>query len=218
MVTGTDLNRPRTIEGITRPDPRHHYGQIIAWIVCWPWNMLWTFCVHNPFRYIGEFALHEIRSTLDEIATGEFSEIERDLEETPVVPAPAPAPATTQARPVFMPDKTERENEEQDAVETVDEASFVAASAEPEREREDQAGIETLEESPAWESMLQVGPGPETSADASSSEGPATYTPPAGPPIRVEDPWYYAPPGENQNGQTLPDAWSQTPNVPPESN
>ena len=96
MVTGTDPTRPRTIEGITRPDPRSHYGQIVAWIVCWPWNLMWTFCIHNPFRYICEFVLREIQSTLDEIATGEFSQIERDLDERPA-PSPASAPATREA-------------------------------------------------------------------------------------------------------------------------
>ena len=96
MATGTDLTRPRTIEGITRPDPGHHYGQIIAWVICWPWNLLWTFAVHNPFRYICEFALHEIQSTLDEISTGEFSEITRDMEERgPHVTAPPVAASST---------------------------------------------------------------------------------------------------------------------------
>ena len=66
---------------MTRPDPREHAGQIVAWAICWPWNLLWTLVVYNPLRYVLRFLFHEIRSTLDEIATGEFSDIERELNE-----------------------------------------------------------------------------------------------------------------------------------------
>jgi hypothetical protein len=80
MVPGYDSRRARTgIEGLTKPDPKDRAAQIVAWAICWPWNVVWTFCVYNPFRYIGEFLLREIQSALFEISNGQFSEIERDL-------------------------------------------------------------------------------------------------------------------------------------------
>lgn len=193
MVTGTDLTRPRTIEGITRPDPRNHYGQIISWVICWPWNLLWTFFVHNPFRYICQFALHEIHSTLDEIATGEFSEITRDMDEriqpalepvhapSTVQPAPQPTVAATAWQPPV-------DQGELSSLETVDEATFLAAAA----NRDEQAGVETLEESPAWNSMLINGdlPAGPHSAPTGNSDVPAPYQAPALPPTPEQDPWY----------------------------
>lgn len=215
MVTGTDPTRPRTIEGITRPDPRSHYGQIVAWIVCWPWNLMWTFCIHNPFRYICEFVLREIQSTLDEIATGEFSQIERDLDERPA-PSPASAPATREAvsLPVreFSPAVAESDTA---GVETIDEASFGAANERTLESAEvsDQAAIETVEESsPAWEQLLKsdsmqrpleaaVEPAPVESA----VEEPEAYTPPAMP-ATPQDPWYYAPRGRQDGSVQDPGA------------
>ena len=202
MVTGTDLTRPRTIEGITRPDPRHHYGQILSWVICWPWNLLWTFAVHNPLRYICQFALHEIQSTLDEIATGEFSEISeitRDLEERaplrghPSAPQPNSEPAT------WTPHVS---TNEASSIETVNEATFVTvpgasapgASAVPSRPVE-RSAVETLEKSPSWASLLSATP-PAT-ADLSGS-----YSPPALPPTHEPDPWYYAPGGRPHEPQT----------------
>ncbi|MDA1249601.1 MAG: hypothetical protein O2820_10290 [Planctomycetota bacterium] len=199
MVTGTDLTRPRTIEGITRPDPRHHYGQILSWVICWPWNLLWTFAVHNPLRYICQFALHEIQSTLDEIATGEFSEITRDLEERaplrghPSAPQPNSEPAT------WTPHVS---TNEASSIETVNEATFVTvpgasapgASAVPSRPVE-RSAVETLEKSPSWASLLSATP-PAT-ADLSGS-----YSPPALPPTHEPDPWYYAPGGRPHEPQT----------------
>jgi len=219
MVTGTDPTRPRTIEGITRPDPRSHYGQIVAWIVCWPWNLMWTFCIHNPFRYICEFVLREIQSTLDEIATGEFSQIERDLDEQPA-PSPVNALPSRVAVAVSMPireDSPAVAEPETAGVETIDEASFVAAgqrtleSVVESAEVSDQAAIETVEESsPAWGQLLKsdsverplesasVEPAPV----GSPVEEPETYTPPATP----QDPWYYAPRGQQDGSVQDPGA------------
>ena len=90
MVQGYDSRRARTgIDGLTKPDPKDHAAQIVAWAICWPWNVAWTCCVYNPFRYIGEFLLREIQSTLFEISNGQFSQIERDLT---LDPSPAPFP------------------------------------------------------------------------------------------------------------------------------
>jgi hypothetical protein len=90
MVPGYDSRRARTgIEGLTKPDPKDRAAQIVAWAICWPWNVVWTFCVYNPFRYIGEFLLREIQSALFEISNGQFSEIERDLT---LEPSPPPFP------------------------------------------------------------------------------------------------------------------------------
>ena len=80
MVTGTDLrSREREVDSITRPDPRQHAEHILLWILCWPWNLLWTALVHNPVRHIVQFLIVELRATLEEISSGEFQEIERDL-------------------------------------------------------------------------------------------------------------------------------------------
>lgn len=205
MVTGTDFSRPCTIEGITRPDPRHHYGQIISWVICWPWNLLWTLVVHNPFRYIFQFTLHEIHSTLDEISTGEFSEIARDMDER-AAGAAAP-PLATSPSPSAQPTTAERtapnthwmepgmEQEEESAIETVDEATFLAVASEP--EMAEQSSAETIEESAAWRTLLKADTSAGEAANSESAHATTadSYKPPVLPPTHEPDPWYFAPNG-----------------------
>lgn len=73
---------------MTRPDPRLHAEQIILWVLCWPWNLVWTLLVHNPLRHMLQFVVVEVRATLEEISSGEFQEIERDLIIGDAVPEP----------------------------------------------------------------------------------------------------------------------------------
>lgn len=90
MVTSSDLRSlGRELDSVTRPDPRQYVEQILLWMICWPWNLVWTLLVHNPLRQIVQFVVIEVRSTLEEISSGEFKEIERDLaiEEVPLAPA-----------------------------------------------------------------------------------------------------------------------------------
>jgi hypothetical protein len=197
MATDTDLTSPRTIEGITRPDHLgHHYGQIIAWVICWPWNLLWILVVHNPFRYICEFALHEIQSTLDEIATGEFSEITRDLEERapratapPVVASPTPPayaapvlPQTTNSN--WMEPAREQESS---PIETAAEASSPSDTGPPELPVEEAA---SCEESAAWPTPLKADSATAVTSTADSAE---TYKAPVLPPTFEPDPLHYTP-------------------------
>lgn len=92
MVPGYDTGQARTtLAGLTKPDPKERAAQIVAWAICWPWNLVWTLCVYNPFRYVGEFFLREIQSALFEISNGQFRSIERDLTLDPL-PPPYPAP------------------------------------------------------------------------------------------------------------------------------
>jgi hypothetical protein len=92
MVPGYDPDQARTtLAGLTKPDPKERSAQIVAWAICWPWNLAWTLCVYNPFRYIGEFLLREIQSALFEISNGQFRSIERDLTLEPL-PPPYPIP------------------------------------------------------------------------------------------------------------------------------
>jgi hypothetical protein len=87
MVPGYDQSQAQTgLTGLTKPDPREKAAQIVAWAICWPWNLVWTICVYNPFRYIGEFLLKEIQSALFEISNGQFRSIERDLSLDPPAP------------------------------------------------------------------------------------------------------------------------------------
>ncbi|MBI1312903.1 hypothetical protein GC176_16560 [bacterium] len=80
MAIDADLQRiGRSCDTLARPDPRLNASQIIAWAICWPWNLLWTLCVYNPFRYVIEFVVQEFHSTLDEISSGRFRDIEDDL-------------------------------------------------------------------------------------------------------------------------------------------
>ena len=73
MVTSSNLRSPgRNVDSITRPDPRLHAEQILLWMICWPWNLVWTLLVHNPLRHMVQFAVVEVRATLDEISSGEF--------------------------------------------------------------------------------------------------------------------------------------------------
>jgi len=92
MVPGYDPGQARTsLAGLTKPDPKEQAAQIVAWAICWPWNLVWTLCVYNPFRYVGEFLLREIQSALFEISNGQFRSIERDLTLEPL-PPPYPIP------------------------------------------------------------------------------------------------------------------------------
>ncbi|MFT5327618.1 MAG: hypothetical protein ACI8P0_005510 [Planctomycetaceae bacterium] len=92
MVPGYDPGQARTeLAGLTKPDPKERAAQIVAWAICWPWNLVWTLCVYNPFRYVGEFLLREIQSALFEISNGQFRSIERDLTLEPL-PPPYPIP------------------------------------------------------------------------------------------------------------------------------
>lgn len=87
MVPGYDSRQARTtLAGLTKPDPKERAEQIVAWAICWPWNLVWTLCVYNPFRYVGEFLLREIHSTLFEISSGQFRAIEQDLTLEPLPP------------------------------------------------------------------------------------------------------------------------------------
>lgn len=101
MVPGYDSRQVRwEIEGLTKPDPKEQAAQIVAWAICWPWNVVWTLCVYNPFRYVGEFLLQELQSALFEISNGQFSEIERDLSVEPQRQPIEPEPAASSREPV----------------------------------------------------------------------------------------------------------------------
>ncbi len=93
MAPGYDQHQARAgLAGLTKPDPKDRSAQIVAWAICWPWNLVWTICVYNPFRYVAEFLLKEIQSALFEISNGQFSSIEQDLTLDPL-PPPYPVPA-----------------------------------------------------------------------------------------------------------------------------
>jgi hypothetical protein len=97
MVPGYDSRQARIeFNGLTKPDPQDHSMQLLAWAICWPWNLVWTICVYNPFRYIGAFLLREIQSALFEISNGQFIAIERDLN---LDPPPPPFPVKPASRP-----------------------------------------------------------------------------------------------------------------------
>lgn len=101
MVPGYDQRQARTgLAGLTKPDPKERAAQIVAWAICWPWNIVWTFCVYNPLRYVGEFLLKELYSALFEISRGQFSSIEQDLSldsPAPLYPAPKKQPPENDA-------------------------------------------------------------------------------------------------------------------------
>jgi len=161
MATATDSTRLNSIDRITCPDPGDHYGQILAWAICWPWNLLWTLSVHNPFRYFGAFILREIRSTLNEIASGEFSQIESDLSD--VAPDVAEARSATaacnastaqSADPPADRQATHQSPDDSNAhLQTIDEAAFMSVSAN--RETVDPSEMETLVETPDWKTLLK---------------------------------------------------------------
>ena len=102
MVPGYDSRQARTtLAGLTKPDPKERAAQIVAWAICWPWNLVWTLCVYNPFRYVGEFLLRELQSALFEISDGQFRAIERDLSLEPLPPPyPVPERSTRHEKPV----------------------------------------------------------------------------------------------------------------------
>lgn len=238
MVTGTDRTRPRTIEGITRPDPRDHYGQILAWVVCWPWNLVWTVAIHNPFRYVCEFVLREIQSTLDEIATGEFSQIERDLDERPVaatVPVAAPSHRIEESEEVNRSaDVTCNSTDivpDTGSVETVSNAGVTSGKPAADRsdEKEEWSAASAFGDTqPVWDELLKpeaAVPQEATPAESLSgeplpefplAENADRYTPPAMPPIPAQqDPWYYSPRGRTQsNGGPLTDRMPRNPEGP----
>jgi len=138
MVPGYDQRQARTgLAGLTKPDPKDRAAQIVAWAICWPWNLVWTICVYNPFRYIARFLLKEIQSALFEISNGQFSSIEQDLTLDPLPPPhpiPAPQPQQTEAATTASIDITsvvaQPVNDESPAVaDSVPEEQSVAGSA-----------------------------------------------------------------------------------------
>ena len=78
MATSFDPDRAGR-SGLAVPDPKLNASQILAWVICWPWNALWTVCAYNPVFWLIEIAVREFRSGLEEISTGQFREIEREL-------------------------------------------------------------------------------------------------------------------------------------------
>jgi hypothetical protein len=78
MATSSDHDRIGR-SGLAVPDPKLNASQILAWVICWPWNVLWTVCAFNPVFWLIEVVVREFRSGLEEISTGQFREIEREL-------------------------------------------------------------------------------------------------------------------------------------------
>ena len=132
MVPGYDQRQARTgLAGLTKPDPKDQAAQIVAWAICWPWNLVWTICVYNPFRYVAEFLLKEIQSALFEISNGQFSSIEQDLTldpPPPPYPVPAPQPRYTETTTAVSIEATN------EAAQTADEESPVIADSVPEEQ------------------------------------------------------------------------------------
>ncbi len=77
---------------LTVPDPKLNASQILAWAICWPWNLLWTVCAYNPIFWLIEVAVREFRSGLEEISSGQFREIERELMGEAAIPPLVAAP------------------------------------------------------------------------------------------------------------------------------
>lgn len=80
----------RSCENLTRPDPRLNTSQILAWAICWPWDLLWSVFVNNPIRYLAVFLVREFQSLLEGISSGRFRDIEAEL--TDKSPAPPMTP------------------------------------------------------------------------------------------------------------------------------
>jgi len=82
------------------PDPRLNASQILAWAICWPWNLLWTVCAYNPLAWLIDIAVREFRSGLEEISSGQFREIERELMgDDNALPASVPSQVVAEGRP-----------------------------------------------------------------------------------------------------------------------
>jgi hypothetical protein len=92
MATVTNSKVHQDMDAVTRPDPRTYSPRILCWILFWPWNLAWSVCVNNPFRYMGQFIVRLIRSTFEEISSGEFKSIEAELslDQPPEPPAIRP--------------------------------------------------------------------------------------------------------------------------------
>lgn len=182
MVTGSDLrSREREVDSITRPDPRQHAEQILLWVLCWPWNLLWTALVHNPVRHIVQFLIVELRATLEEISSGEFQEIERDL----VIGEPLPEANRVQ-------ESTDDDTVAMEPGDTVMAAAPVLKAA-----------IRTPEPRPA-----ELPPAAAVAAQSRLPNSAPVYTPPPEPAHlaaqSTEDPWF----GSGKSEGEDKDAWS----------
>ena len=111
MATVANSPVRRDMESVTRPDPHKHATEILCWILFWPWNLVWSICVNNPFPLMGRFVVRLIKSTFEEISSGEFKKIEAELAIEPArLALPLEerqvyiAPATNQLPP--LPSKT----------------------------------------------------------------------------------------------------------------
>lgn len=95
----------RSSGNLPHPDPHVNAPQILAWAICWPWNLLWTVFAYNPLRYFVEFAVTEFRTALQEISSGQFRDIQNELLEADFadLPHPPAQPATQEgSRPPLI--------------------------------------------------------------------------------------------------------------------
>lgn len=173
------------VDGLTRPDPREQTAQIVSWAICWPWSVVWTFCVYNPFRYIGEFVLREIQTALYEISQSEFTGIERDLALDPppfplreseaterqamVKQAAAPASENQASAPAVPPPESQPDQAPEQHPAPVDNSAAVAIATD-----------EPAEDAPAAQPQMM----PQQSPDA-QSPAPVTWSPPQPAPVNA---------------------------------
>ena len=95
MVTGSRPSSARhDVEAVLKPDPRRFAPSILSWMICWPWDMLWSLIANNPVQLVLVALATEIRAGLDEITQREFKAIEDDLALESELPKPPAAPAT----------------------------------------------------------------------------------------------------------------------------
>ncbi len=100
-----DPNNPQPVTRISSymPIPQPEIAQqkslIIAWLLFWPWSLLWCFLVHNPARYLLHLVSSEVKATMDSIAQETFNEIAQDFQfESQASRVPIAMPVTSPMR------------------------------------------------------------------------------------------------------------------------
>jgi hypothetical protein len=164
MATVTNSTVRQELDTVTRPDPLTYAPKILCWILFWPWNLAWSVCVNNPFRYTGHVVVKLIRSTFEEISTGEFKNIEAELSLDQSVTAPAAPVVPTALEPVSVapivavqpPREQQPEVEQQANEEPSSTEDFEAIPESPAPPKEDEPVTPTHVESPP------VAPQPQT--------------------------------------------------------
>ena len=94
------LNSVSVGQGILKPDVNRYKAHFSAWIVFWPWSVVWTFFAHNPIAYVARLLAEEFKAIMEDITYEQFRDIDKELAVSPTcVATVVSTPAATSLVP-----------------------------------------------------------------------------------------------------------------------